>query len=40
VAVGAENARETLGREKLRNLSEDFARGFTDLEKFEFYNIF
>jgi hypothetical protein len=39
VADGAEKARETLGREQLRNVSEDFARGFADLEKIGFYNI-
>jgi hypothetical protein len=33
VADGAENARETLGREQLRNVSEDFALRFADLEK-------
>jgi HD superfamily phosphohydrolase YqeK len=33
VADGAEKARETLGTEQLRNVWEDFARGFTDLEK-------
>jgi hypothetical protein len=39
VADGAEKARETLVREQIRNVSEDFARGFADLEKIEFYNI-
>jgi hypothetical protein len=33
VTDGAENAREKLDREQLRNVSEDFVRGFADLEK-------
>jgi hypothetical protein len=39
VADGAEKARGTLGKEQLRNVSEDFALRFADLEKIGFYNI-
>lgn len=40
VADGTENARKAFTVGQLRNVSEDFARGFTDLEKSGFYNIF